>query len=134
MKVAVGIICNINEQILITQRALNIPHGGKWEFPGGKLEEGETPFEALKREIHEEVSLHVIDAALFCELQHDYGNKPVHLLVYLITNFKGIAKCSESQLAMKWVNVNELHHYDFPEANQKLITQLQSRLLAKTPQ
>lgn len=60
MKVAVAIITNDQQEILVAQRPLHVPHGGRWEFPGGKLEANESAEDALVREIREEVNLEIL--------------------------------------------------------------------------
>lgn len=126
MKVAVGVIINSKDQILITQRPQHASHGGQWEFPGGKLETDEDALSALKREIQEEVGLAVHHAELILELSHCYGSKVVNLLVFHVKDFVGKAKCLESQMDLRWVNIEEIDEYSFPEANIKIIEVLKS--------
>lgn len=120
MKVAIAIIVDNNNRILITQRPAHVSHGGFWEFPGGKLEGSETPLEALKREINEEVGLTIVDAKYLTTIEETYNAKPTTLLVYYVDNFDGTAVCCESQLDLKWITCNELCHYQFPKANEEI--------------
>lgn len=126
MKVAVGVIIDNAGKILITRRPLEASHGGQWEFPGGKLEENESPLSALKREIREEVGLEIIDADFLTNIRHTYGLKNVELFVYCVSKFEGSARCRESQIDMRWINLAEMTNFQFPEANKKIIELLQT--------
>ncbi|WP_058452332.1 8-oxo-dGTP diphosphatase MutT [Legionella maceachernii] len=121
VKVAVAVIYDDQHRVLITQRPLHAAHGGMWEFPGGKLEAEELPSSALIREVKEEVSIDILDYSFLEEITHDYGHKIVHLLVFNVKRFCGEAVKCESQLDLRWVAVNQLTNYSFPEANSKII-------------
>jgi len=121
MKVAVAVIVDEKQRILITQRPLHASHGGLWEFPGGKLESDETAEQALCREVQEEVGLTLLNWNLLTKITHHYPNKSVELIVFYINQFEGIAFCREGQLNMKWVEANQLNPTDFPEANQAIL-------------
>lgn len=118
MKVAVAIITDEQSRILVTQRPFHIPHGGFWEFPGGKLEANETAEHALIREIREEVGLEIHRFQWLGEITHQYPDKSVHLIIFQVTQFSGKASCLEGQLNMKWIEKDKLKPEDFPEANQ----------------
>ena len=118
MKVAIAIIKDDQNRILITQRPLHTSHGGYWEFPGGKLEENELAEQALVREIKEEIGLDVHDYEFLGDIKYQYPNKLVHLLVFHVRSFSGTPECMEGQLNMKWVEKDQLKQYDFPQANQ----------------
>lgn len=121
MKVAVAIITDEQNRILITQRPFHAPHGGLWEFPGGKLELNESAEEALLREIKEEVGLNILQHQLLGQINHQYPDKSVQLIVFLVTQFSGKASCLEGQLNMKWIEKDNLSCNDFPEANHRII-------------
>ena len=121
IRVIVGILVNDQNQVLIARRPLHVDHGGFWEFPGGKIEDLETPYNALVREINEEVGLQVLDAQYLTEINHDYKCKQVTLLVYRVLSFQGIPRCRENQIDLRWVNLSDLSAYSFPEANQAII-------------
>lgn len=121
IKVAVAVIVDEHQRILITQRPLHAAHGGRWEFPGGKLEVNELPEHALIREVREEVGLEVLNYQFLGEVRHEYSDKTVHLIVFLVTQFSGNPLCIEGQLALRWVKQNELNPDDFPEANGEVI-------------
>ncbi|MEC7550596.1 MAG: NUDIX domain-containing protein, partial [Pseudomonadota bacterium] len=85
LHVAVAIIKNLNQEVLVALRPPGSHQGNLWEFPGGKLESGETVFSALQREVHEEIGLRVRKAYPFIKIQHDYGDKRVLLDVWQVT-------------------------------------------------
>jgi len=121
MKVAVAVIADEQRRILVTQRPMHASHGGRWEFPGGKLEAGELAEHALIREVKEEVGLDVIDYQLLGEVHHQYSDKKVQLIIFLVTQFSGTPSCIEGQLAMEWIKPKELNPDLFPEANREVI-------------
>ncbi|CAM2836405.1 Mutator protein MutT [Legionella steigerwaltii] len=120
--VAVAVIVDEEQRILITQRPFHVPHGGCWEFPGGKLEAEESSSSALIREVKEEVGLEVHQYQLLGEVNHHYPDKAVNLIIFLINQFSGMPACLEGQLAMKWVYQHELNPEHFPEANHEVIS------------
>lgn len=121
IKVSVAIITDSCDQILITQRAAHISHGGYWEFPGGKVELNEPPEIALLREVNEEVGLDVLSYRYLGEVQHQYDDYQVILFGYHVNHYRGKASCRETQTGLQWVNFLELGDYNFPLANKKLI-------------
>lgn len=121
VKVAVGLIRNASNELLITRRALTIAHGGLWEMPGGKFEPNETPYEALEREIFEEVGLKVKEAKFLGTILHTYPEKTVCLYVFEVRQYTGHASIQDGQLELKWIQAHEYQQYEFPEANDKVI-------------
>jgi 8-oxo-dGTP diphosphatase len=121
VKVAVAVLFDEKQRVLITRRSLDALHGGLWEFPGGKVEQDETPLTALIREVKEEVDLDVVTADFLCQIDHTYTSRSVTLLVYRVHAFHGKAVCREQQLDLRWVEVEQLKCYAFPEANQQII-------------
>lgn len=100
---------------------MHVPHGGLWEFPGGKLEDNESLESALVREIKEEVGIEVHQYQYIGTIDYQYPDKSVQLIIYYVYEFSGIPDCLEGQMNMKWINRNDLHDYDFPEANKHII-------------
>ncbi|KTD75132.1 Mutator protein MutT [Legionella waltersii] len=129
MKVAVAVLVDNQQRILITQRPLQASHGGFWEFPGGKLEPGELAEEALIREVKEEVGIDVQEYHYLGDVHHTYPDKSVQLMVFLVMAFSGNPVCKEGQLDMKWIRFNELNPDDFPEANHAVLTMIQKNQL-----
>ena len=118
MKVAVAIITDAQNRILITQRPLHVSHGGYWEFPGGKLEDNELAEHALIREIREEVGLEVLQYQLLGQIYHQYPDKTVQLIIFHVTQFTGTPSCLEGQLDLCWIENEKLNPEVFPEANR----------------
>ncbi|AZN31467.1 8-oxo-dGTP diphosphatase MutT [Pseudoalteromonas sp. Angola-31] len=125
VNVAVGVIKK-NNAIFICKRADEQHQGGLWEFPGGKVEAGESVFAALKRELSEEVGITIHSSSQLMVIEHDYGDKCVKLDIHVVSNFSGEAHGAEGQPS-EWVAINELSNYDFPAANAEIIEKIQAR-------
>jgi len=123
--VAIAVIYNAKNQILIARRASHQHQGGMWEFPGGKVENGENSQQALIREIQEEVGIEVESSLLIKKIIHQYDNKKVCLDVYAVKNWSGKASGMEGQ-PIKWVEIDDLNHYKFPKANNEIISLIQT--------
>jgi len=121
LHVAVGVIKDNSGNILISLRHDKAHQGGLWEFPGGKVEVGESVKQALKRELQEELDISVEKLSPLIQIKHQYTDLNVLLDVWTVTDFSGKAKGCEGQ-EIKWVKHNELSDYDFPEANIPIIT------------
>jgi 8-oxo-dGTP diphosphatase len=120
LRVAVGVVCNDVGEVLIARRAAKAHQGGLWEFPGGKVEQGETVEDALRRELREELSI-VVDAARpLIKIAHDYGDKQVLLDVWRVEAFNGEPQGLEGQ-PIRWAAVEELPKLAFPAANRPII-------------
>lgn len=120
VNVAVGVVEH-QGKILVAKRASAQHQGGLWEFPGGKIEQGETVFAALKRELLEEVDIEIANSSPLINIEHDYGDKCVALHVLHVTEFSGEAKGLEGQ-PVAWVDKTKLAELEFPEANKAIIT------------
>ena len=122
--VAVGVIRSRDGRILVARRSANQHLGGLWEFPGGKVEAGETVNQALARELQEELGIDVLAQSALCCIQHDYTDKSVLLDVWNVNEFSGTARGKEGQ-PLRWLFPHELKHTDFPQANRAIIRALQ---------
>ncbi|MBN46609.1 MULTISPECIES: 8-oxo-dGTP diphosphatase MutT [unclassified Methylophaga] len=125
LQVAVAIILNNDEQVLIARRHAHQHQGDLWEFPGGKREADETRLQALQREIQEEVGLQVEQADPLMQIVHDYPDLQVELDVWLVTDFVGEATGKEGQ-PLQWCALADLKEKEFPAANVEIIERLQS--------
>lgn len=125
VKVAVALIQDEQNRLLITQRPHHASHGGYWEFPGGKLEVGELAEVALIREIREEVGLEILAHKFLGEIKHQYATHDVQLSIFLVTQFSGTPSCREGQLDMRWIAKHEINHALFPEANRGILNLIQ---------
>lgn len=121
--VAAAILSECGEELFIARRAQNAHQGGLWEFPGGKKEVGELPEQALYRELEEELGIQTKVHEPLIKLSHDYGDKLVELDVYKVTEFSGDAHGAEGQ-ETRWIKLQDIHNYDFPEANKAIIEAL----------
>lgn len=114
VQVAVGVIINASNEVLMTQRDLSLHQGGLWEFPGGKLEPNESIQEALSRELKEEININVQSAEPLKVIEHNYPDKSVQLHVYLIRKYTGTPEICDGQLDLKWISLNEWNNDLFP--------------------
>lgn len=110
-------------RILIAKRKRGTALGGKWEFPGGKLEPGETPQNCLKRELKEEFDIEAEIGNFFCSSKFKYNFIPIELLVYKARYVSGELKLREHD-DIKWVNPWELSGYDFMDADKPVVRKL----------
>lgn len=118
--VAVGAVFNPQGQILIARRPPHVHLGGLWEFPGGKLETGESVEHALARELAEEIGIQVRTCRPLIKLRHNYPERQVLLDVWRVDAFDGTPHGRENQ-AVAWVWPDELAGYDFPAGNRPII-------------
>ena len=123
VQVAVGVIKNPQGEILIAKRPEDKHMGGLWEFPGGKIEPGESTEMALDRELREEVNLTPTRFEKLIRIEHQYPDKHVVLNVLLITGFSSEAVGREGQ-EIQCVKTEDLNKYIFPEANKPIIIAL----------
>ncbi|MBB1517800.1 Nudix family hydrolase [Aquipseudomonas guryensis] len=118
--VAAAVIRGADARVLIAKRAADQHQGGLWEFPGGKVEEGEAVEAALSRELQEELGIRVETARPLIQVQHDYPDKQVLLDVWEVSAFTGEPHGAEGQ-PLAWVSARELLDYEFPAANQPIV-------------
>ncbi len=125
--VAAGVIvrgvAERNVEILLAKRPDHLHKGGLWEFPGGKVEAGESAVEALRRELVEELGITVQEAGPLLEVPYVYPEKTVLLDVYLVSLFAGEPEGKEGQ-AIRWVSLTALRDFAFPEANAPIVDYL----------
>ena len=121
--IAVGIIRNAQQEIFIAQRPENAHMGGFWEFPGGKVEEGETPEQALFRELREEAGIVVERAKLLSTSQHQFADREMAFYFFLVEQWQGVPCGNEGQ-PVRWCPQRELDAGAFPPANAAIIRQL----------
>ncbi|MDP2714771.1 8-oxo-dGTP diphosphatase MutT [Rheinheimera sp.] len=127
--VAVGVILQ-GQSILLALRSSKQHQGGKWEFPGGKVEAGETVAQALNRELQEEVAINVTQSSAFMQLEYAYPEKTVLLDIWLVTAFDGEPHGREGQ-PLRWVDIAELGSIEFPDANQPIVQRIQQQFAAR---
>ena len=118
--VAVGVIINTDGKILIAKRPLSAHQGGLWEFPGGKVDDGETIQQALVRELREELAVNVQASEPLIQIRHHYPDKSVLLDVHRVTAFSG-EPCGNEGQPVQWVDSRQLYDFEFPVANRPII-------------
>lgn len=127
LNVVIGILLNANQEVLIARRPLHVPHGGLWEFPGGKIEENELDYLALCRELREEIGIRVMQAKPIMEYSHQYPDYSVVLSIWLVTDYLDEPVGKEGQV-VRWTSIAELENYSFPHANQSIINYLTNHI------
>ena len=122
----IRVVCGIifkDDKILLTRRKKGKSLEGYWEFPGGKVEKGETDATALKRELKEELGLEVSEPNYFSENKHDYITFSIHLVAYKCEAFDDPKKLVDHD-KFEWVMVNELGNFNLAEADRPLLKEL----------
>lgn len=119
--VVAAVIRDAAQQILLALRPSAKHMGGLWEFPGGKCEAGESPQQALKRELQEELGIVIANPQPLIQVRHDYPDLRVLLDVYAVHEFSGTAHGAEGQ-EVRWVAPSALSDYQFPAANRSIVT------------
>lgn len=121
--VAAIIFSEDKSKIFITKRPDDKHKGGFWEFPGGKVESGESIEQAMIRELNEEVGITVTKQSLFEHLEYDYPDKSLKFDFITVTQFDGSPFGKEGQQG-QWVEVSDLPNYTFPEANVPILNRV----------
>ena len=127
--VSAVILIDADNRILITSRPKGKSMEGLWEFPGGKIQDGETPEYALIRELHEELGIKVCQSCLqpLTFASHSYESFHLLMPVFACRNWTGVPVAQEGQ-SLKWVRLDELHDYEMPPADIPLIPLLHTLL------
>ncbi len=127
--VSAVVMVDIDGRILIAQRPEGKSMAGLWEFPGGKVEEGETPERALIRELKEELGIDTTEACLaaFTFASHTYDDFHLLMPVFLCRKWDGFVQAKEGQ-NLKWVKIEDLKKYSMPPADEPLIAMIRDFL------
>jgi mutator mutT protein len=124
INVVAAIIKNCEGKILITQRNLKKSQGGLWEFPGGKIEKGETREEAIIREIKEELTIEINVESYLGEKVFEYPEKSINLIALNCRVKSGNIYLTEHEEA-RWVEKAELNSFEFTPADIFIVKKLQ---------
>lgn len=132
MKILLVVACALIDtdgRVLIAKRAQGKSMAGLWEFPGGKLEPGERPEEALIRELREELGVDVTKACLAPYVFASHGYETFHLLMplYVCRKWSGTPQCLDHE-ALAWVRPRDMRDYPMPPADEPLVAHLRDLL------
>jgi 8-oxo-dGTP diphosphatase len=127
MKRVTAAILMKNDRLLIAQRRETDELAGKWEFPGGKIENNETPEQCLIREMKEEFDIDVVIGEFFGESIYHYETGNIQLLAYH-TTWNGGDFSLKVHTAIRWVSLIQLHKYEFAPADKPFVEKLQQSM------
>jgi 8-oxo-dGTP diphosphatase len=122
IKVTAAIIIK-DQKVLITQRHPDDAMGGKWEFPGGKIENGETPEACLRRELYEELGIVTEVHNLYAISKHAYPHFTIELLAYNVTIQSGQLTLHDHN-DYRWASISDLDSFDFSDADKPIVEKL----------
>jgi 8-oxo-dGTP diphosphatase len=128
MRVVAAALVDGQGRVLIADRPPGKLMPGRWEFPGGKVQPGESDAEALARELAEELGIEVLAARPLMILTHDYPERSVELSMWVVERYRGEPRGLEGQ-RLKWVAARELDREDMLEADRPFIEALKGGLL-----
>lgn len=131
VEVAAGVVADNAGRILIAQRPAGKPQAGAWEFPGGKRHADETPLQALRRELAEELGIDVLLARHLLRYEHTGGGRPVRLYVWRVLAWSGAPAGREGQ-ALRWLRVPELLPAGLLQADEPIVAALSSASAVNT--
>ncbi len=129
--VAAAVIRNNANQVFISLRPDHVHQGGLWEFPGGKVEAGESRWQALQRELKEEVGIHASHGEPFIEVYYRYPERNVLLDVWMVERFSGEVSSREQQ-ALRWIDRAQIDDYRYPPADLPVIEAIKNSEKAGT--
>jgi 8-oxo-dGTP diphosphatase len=130
----IRVTCAIIEQygrVLVTQRSSSMSQPMLWEFPGGKLEKGESEEEGLKREIKEELNLHITPMLRLTPVTQDYGDKTIELIPYISEYNMGAIHLAEHH-CYQWAHPDDLPGYIWCPADLPIVKEYLAFLKTKT--
>ncbi len=127
--VAAAVLENREGRILIARRKAETFLGGYWEFPGGKIEPGESPAACAERELHEEMQVRIEAGDIIAETVYDYGSKVVHLIAVRAILLDGHFKLHDHD-EIRWVTLHEMDDFLFAPADEKILDQIRDSYLS----
>jgi len=127
LKIVAGVIVDDSNKILLAQRNDGKNMAGKWEFPGGKVEAGETKKEALRRELREELDIECKIGDYIGSSVYNYDDFTVDLHLYFADILDGEIQAVEHK-KIAWTEIDTIENYDIPQANFPLINKIRSKM------
>jgi mutator protein MutT len=124
IRVAAGLVFD-GGRLLITQRPAEKHLGGLWEFPGGKLDDGESYPDCLRRELREELGVEVAVGSMLAAIEHAYPEKTVRIQFYRCSLTSGVPSAIECA-DLEWITADQLDQFVFPPADTGLLGELKS--------
>jgi 8-oxo-dGTP diphosphatase len=121
IQVVAAVLEDAAGRILLARRPAGAHQGGLWEFPGGKVEPGESAGEALRRELREEIAVEVLVHRPLIRVRHAYADRTVVLDVHRVTAFSGEVTGLEGQ-PLAWIPRDEIERYSMPAADRPIVT------------
>ena len=123
VKVVAGLIKKDGKYLIARRNHGDVEANGKWEFPGGKLEEKETELEAIEREMREEFEVNVKALKFLASSVSEYIERTIELRLYLCDYINGEFKLHDHH-EIKWIELSELLNYDFAPADKELVNSI----------
>ena len=127
LAVVAGVLINANKKILVAERPEGKVCAGLWEFPGGKIESGESQLQALKREIQEELNLVVEQASFLFTHVNTFPDRIVDLHVWKVSAWSGDVKGMENQ-AYDWLTLEQIDKIKFLPGNRAMLPELAAHI------
>ena len=124
--VAAGVLCDSSGRVLISQRGGDGPFHGLWEFPGGKIDDGESASQALSRELAEELGIEITAFSSFMNLKHEYPDRIVTIEFFIVSNWNSDPVGREDQ-DLRWVAAGSLDVDELLPANLPVVEVLRQR-------
>lgn len=131
--VALGVLwrdAGRQREILLTKRPAGVHRAGDWELPGGKVEDSESPVDALKREVREELDVNVDNLSItwLCICEHEYDDRTVRLETFLVHLPSGTEPGARKRFEHQWLPVEAIDTVQFPPANAPITREIIRRL------
>ena len=124
--VVAGALFDAHGRLLLAERPPGKHMAGGWEFPGGKREPNEERLDTLKRELHEELGLTILEAEPLVGYAHQYADRTITLDLWFVTRYEGVPQSLEGQ-NLRWVRLDELDSVGLLEADAPMVAPLIAR-------